>query len=75
MIADVRRWTGCGEKILESAHVCVTIHHGKIRVVQLIAVEVDQRGADAQILRPHQSVDLTKDPHPQADGIFDPHTQ
>ena len=73
MITDIRRWMECGEKILESAHLCVTIHHGK--VVQCIAVEVDQRGADAQILRPHQSVDLTKDPHPQADGIFDPHTQ
>jgi len=56
MITDIRRWMGCGEKILESAHLCVTIHHGK--VVQCIAVEVDQRGVDAQILRPRQSADF-----------------
>jgi len=43
-------------KIQESANLCVTIHHGK--VVQRIAVEVDQRGADAQILRPRQSADF-----------------
>jgi len=76
MIADIRRWTGCGEKILESAHLCVTNHHGK--VVQRIAVDVDQRDADAQILHPRQSADFDERsaiPHPQADGIFDPHTQ
>ena len=39
-----------------SAHLCVTIHHGK--VVQHIAVDVDQRGTDTQILHPRQSVDF-----------------
>jgi len=51
-----RWWTGCGEKILESAHFCVTIHHGK--VVQRTAVDVDQRGADAQIFCLRQSADF-----------------
>jgi len=55
MIADVRRWMGCGEKFW-NLHISVTIRHEK--VVQRIAVEVDQRGADAQKLRPRQSADF-----------------
>jgi len=58
MIAECTRKTmdGMWGKILESAHLCVTIQHGK--VVQRIPAEVDQRGADAQILHPRQSADF-----------------
>ena len=57
-------------KIVESTHLCYpppwdnsATHHSKAG---------HQRGVDAQILHPHQSQVLTKEPHQQAVAIFDP---
>jgi len=59
-------------KILESTHLCVTIHRGKI--VQHVTVEVDTR--EVRMLKCCIRVSpriSTKDPHPspQVDVIFD----
>jgi len=57
MIADVRCWKGCGEKIVESTHLCYPPSWDNS--AKPIAMELDIREMrDAQILLPHQSADF-----------------